>query len=186
MTPADAERRISAHLDAHERLLWTGVPQQGILFRRTDLFLVPFSLMWGGFAIFWETSVLTTGGPTFFALFGIPFVLVGLYLIGGRFLVDAWQRGGMAYGVTGQRIIIVSGVFSRTIKSLQLRTLSDITLDEKADGRGTIRFGPSSGMGQWYEGTSWPGAGSSVSPAFELIPNAREVYNQIREAQKDA
>jgi len=84
--------------------------------------------------------VVTTQAPFFFKLWGIPFVLVGLYIVVGRFFVDARTRGRTFYGVTSERIIIISGVFSRQTKSLQLRTLSDISLTERADGSGTITF----------------------------------------------
>src|SRR6266850_5154513 len=122
---------IASELGACERLLWSGRPAQGIVLRPSDAFLIPFSLLWGGFAMFWEYLVVTTArAPFFFMLWGIPFVCMGLHLIFGRFLLDAKQRSNTFYGVTNQRIIIVSGISSRKIKSLNVRTLSDVSLDE--------------------------------------------------------
>jgi len=183
MTATEAERELAKHLESGERLVWSGVPRQGIAFRKSDLFLVPFSVMWGGFAIFWEASVLTSDAPLFFYLWGIPFVLVGLYIMFGRFVVDARMRARAAYGLTDRRIIIVSGLVSRSVKSLQLRTLSDLTLEEKIDGGGTITFGPAHPAARWFAGAAWPGTGSYQAPAFELIPSASEVYRRIRDAQ---
>src|ERR1700704_3187139 len=81
-----------------ERIVWSGRPAQGLLLTGRDVFLIPFSLLWGGFAIFWETMAVTQQKEAgFFSLWGIPFVVVGLYLIVGRFLFDAWIRRGMSY-----------------------------------------------------------------------------------------
>jgi hypothetical protein len=163
----------------NERQLWSGSPRSGIVLRPADAFLIPFSILWAGFAFFWEATVLKTDAPGFFALWGIPFVLVGLYVVIGRFFVDAWRRGRTMYQLTSDRVVITTG---QTIKSLSLRTLSDVTLTERSDGSGTITFGPSNFTSTMYAGMQWPGV--VQVPAFELIPDARRVYSLIRDAQK--
>ncbi|MGO9170512.1 MAG: hypothetical protein ACLP7P_00900 [Rhodomicrobium sp.] len=81
-----AEAALVKELDHGERLLWSGMPRQGIFFRPSDIFMVPFSLFWGGFAFFWEFTAMTSNkSQSFFPLFGIPFVLIGIYIIAGRF-----------------------------------------------------------------------------------------------------
>ena len=179
------DTEIRRELTGQERIIWTGRPRQGIVTRPSDGFMIPFSLLWGGFAIFWETGVIKSGAPFFFMLWGIPFVLVGLYIIFGRFLVDAKQREGTFYGLTDQRVIIVSGLTSRKVKSLNLRTLSDVSLSEKSDRTGTITFGPTNPMASWWGGTPWPGV-PQAGPSFEMISDAKRIYEQLREAQSKA
>jgi hypothetical protein len=175
---------ILAELGANERLIWSGRPPQGIMFRSTDIFMIPFSLLWGGFACFWTLAASAGGGC--FGLFGIPFVLVGAYMVFGRFYADAVQRSNTYYGLTSERIIITAGLSGQQVKSLNLRTLTDITLDLKTSGKGTISFGPSHPMASWYRGIPWPGTEKYYSPAFEMIDDARQVYDEIRQAQTAA
>jgi len=174
---------IANEIGPNEELLWSGRPPGGIRVHGSDVFLIPFSLLWAGFACFWEASVVSSG-ISFFALWGIPFVLVGNYLVWGRFLVDAWQRSRTVYGVTSERIIIRSGAIGRSIKSLNLRTLSEISLNEGRHGNGTILFGPSGPFGSRFNasGSTWFNRGQQT-PCFEMVPSAQEVYNLIRNAQ---
>jgi len=174
---------VQNELSLGERLLWSGRPKPGLMLRSSDVFLIPFSIMWGGFAIFWESSVLASGAPFFFGIWGIPFVVIGLYFMVGRFFVDAWQREKTFYALTNQRVIIVSGLFDRNIKSLSLRTLSDVSLNAKRDGSGTITFGPTHPMGSMYFGAWWPGTRRYTTPGFEMIRDAKNVYERIRTAQ---
>lgn len=169
-------------LDRGERQLWAGAPRQGIVLRPTDAFQIPFSLLWGAFAVFWEVSVIRMDAPFFFALFGLPFVLIGLYLIVGRFFVDAWRRRNTTYAVTSDRILIESGLRTLTLTSFDLKSLPQVTLHERRDGWGTITFGPPQ-LNAMIRGGGWPGVPAPT--AFELIPDARRVHDIIREAQKE-
>jgi hypothetical protein len=90
------------------------------------------------------------------------------------------------YALTNERIIISSGLFSRTVNSLPLKTLGEISLAEKPDFSGTITFGSARMAPSWMTGISWPGTGRYTPPAFQLIDNARSVYDSIRSAQKGA
>ena len=153
--------------------------------RPFDVFVIPFSLMWTGFVVFWVYKVITSGAPLFFMLWGVPFMLFGLYLLFGRFIIDAKRRERTFYGVTDQRIIIISRWLSRRVETLTLRTLSDLSLREKRDKSGTITFGPSHPMSwMWYWCSFPPCCGMGHPTAFEMIENAKDVYNLIRDAQQ--
>lgn len=178
---------IRGELSAGEQVLWAGQPRQGVVMRGSDMFAIPFSVLWAGFAVFWMASAINTGAPAAFVLFGVPFVLVGVYIVFGRFFVEARQRVNTFYAVTSQRVIIVSGLFDRKVKSLSLKTLSDLSLSQRPDGSGTITFGAQHPFATMFGGmSSWPGAGQYQGPRLDLVPQAREVYEIIRKAQAAA
>ena len=110
-------------------------------------------------------------------------MLAGIYIIFGRFLVDARRRSGIYYGVTKDRVIIISGTRTRQVKSLNLHMLSDLSMEERRDGSGTISFGAAHPMSAWGSGMSWPGMERYLPPSFESIPDVRTVYALIEEAQ---
>ena len=189
----DARREIEKELARGERLLWTGRPRRGPRLRAEDAFLIPFSLCWAGFAVFWEYRALQQGRSSFMAVWGLLFVLIGAYIVVGRFFVDAYLRRQAAYGLTNERIIIISGPFSRDVRSLPVRTLPEVSLSERRDRSGNITFDASGGLAQGMfgrgrrrgvAGLPWPGR--SMPPMFEMIDNARQVYEQIRSAQQTA
>lgn len=178
------------YLDPDEKLLWAGKPKQGIILRPQDIYLVPFSFMVTAFTLFWEYSVikiyLQVPQPTgvFMIFWGIPFILFGLYLLLGRLLVDARSRATTYYGVTDDHVVIIKGIFTREALSWQLRTLSDFALTERADGSGSIVFGRRPFMFLLFPPGAWPGASWSAPPSFDMIQDARKVYDIIRLAQK--
>ena len=180
------QNEIAQALDSGESLIWSGAPRKGLVLRSSDAYMIPFSLLWGGFAVFWEVGALRTNGPNavLMSIWGIPFVLAGLYLIVGRFFVDAGIRAKTFYGLTNHRAIIISGLFSRTINSLPLRALADISLQERSDRSGTILLARPQPYSSWSSGMRWPGGSQYSTPAFEMIPNAKTVHDQLLGAQR--
>jgi hypothetical protein len=136
----EAKQLILRELDAGERLLWAGQPRRGICFRGGDIYMIPFSLIWASFSIFWEIQAFRENAPRFFRFWGIPFILAGAYLVAGRFVWDAWRRARTFYGVTERHILIVSSVGSKSTTMLALNTLPGLTLDERYNGVGDVVF----------------------------------------------
>ncbi len=153
------------------------------MLRLADALLIPFSLVWGGFAIFWEVSVVNSRAPFFFSLWGVPFILIGLYLIAGRFFADAYQRQRTFYAVTSERVIIISGFFKDSVKSINVKAVSDISLSEKKrwNRDNHVRSRKPICL-VCIVRLAWRSATSVAS--FEGILSARTVYETIRQVQK--
>jgi hypothetical protein len=177
---------IKTQLDRSELVLWAGQPKQGVMLRGSDALMIPFSLLWGGFAFFWEWAVIHSDAPAFFALWGIPFVVVGIYIIVGRFFVDAWQRSKTHYAVTTERILIVDGLYKSTVRSAQLSGLTEMALSEHANGVGTISFGPSTLPAIFRSLSGWPGMRERLGLQFDMVPDAKSVLGLVRSTQKIA
>lgn len=168
--------QLTRRLDSRERLIWWGRPKQGLLLRKGDYYLIPFSIVWAGFVIFWEFRAWDA--PLFFRLWGIPFILAGVYLLVGRFFVDAWHRFRTYYGLTFSRVLIVGP--SKT-QSIELENLSEMTLEEFRDGTGTIILGHEPYVRRDRNDNNWDFA--PPGPRLERITEAQRVYSEIR-AQK--
>lgn len=137
----ELESELVPVLGNGEKIKWVGKPRTGIFLQASDIFLIPFSIFWCSFIAFWEYSAYRTGAPIFFMLFGIPFIIIGIYLLVGRFFIDAKIREKAIYAITQHRIIIKSGFWTQEIKSLDIKTLPPIHLTQKSDNSGTITFG---------------------------------------------
>jgi hypothetical protein len=107
--PLDHRALAMRDLQPGEQLRWSGASDPSVLVTPRDGFLIPFSLLWCGFAIFWETNAVTTGAPAFFVIFGAVFVIIGLHLVFGRFLVKRHRKRTTAYAVTDRRAFATNG-----------------------------------------------------------------------------
>jgi hypothetical protein len=172
-----------------ETYRWEGRPATGILFRGSDIILVPFSLAW---AVPVFSSVLpgilfahpvTTSSSGSLAVLPILiiFPIVGFYITVGRFAIDIWRRNCLRYALT-DREAIIRGTFPwAQERRIDLGRLPEVVLRRGRNGRGTIQFGTTGWMGNANTGAF--GFGPQV-PSFESIPNVESVYNMIRESQQ--
>ena len=206
----DAEQAIGAQLAPGETVIWAGRPRPGLVFRPYDLLITAFSAIWlmiavyitgtarsmgrgmipGGFRI---TSNPFTGRPMFmhplsiFDIVGFVFIAIGLYLLLGRFFVDARIRANTRYGLTDKRVLMVTGFSGNRFISIPLERIGELNVSRRADGCGTIRFGRASSVQDWH--------GSSLSdhrhygyrriepPSFELIDDVLAVRDLIVRTQ---
>lgn len=173
-----------------ERILWSGIPAQGVLFTGRDMFLIPFSLLWCGFAIFWTYTATRQGAPLFFDAWGAMFICIGLFFVFGRFAVDAWLRRRISYAVTDKRILIMRAAPFSNFTAIDLERLPDIQLTGEGAKRGNLRFGAAASFfgspGGWSGGRyqnfgSWSPALDPV-PQFLGIEEPSKVFDLITKA----
>ncbi len=164
-----------------KRLLWSGRPPQGAVLRASDALLIPFSILWGAFAVFWEWSAITQREPPpIFPIVGGIFVFVGFYMIVGRFFHDSWRRARTLYVLTEDRAIIAVGRKARVVPLAGLA----VELQAGRGDAGVIWFGtPPSSL---WANPSWPGSSTRVPPSFELPHEAQAVFEQVVAAQRSA
>jgi hypothetical protein len=176
------EQVVQPHLDADERLEWVGQPARRVRFTGSDFLMVPFSLMWAGFAVFWNWGVWHSNAPFFFRLFGMPFLVMGCYVTVGRFVVAAMARASTIYALTNQRVLCISGRRNRSLQSLPLTPDLAMTLKE-AGATGTISFGNNPSRSQDAKNAARWGFSAAVD-TFEDIADAQRVFELARSSQK--
>jgi hypothetical protein len=184
---------LGADLLPGERLVWSGRPDTRRLLVASDLYLIPFSLLWTGFAIFWEVAAVSSGGPTLlFALWGIPFVAVGLHMMFGRFVVRRWLGRRTAYAITDRRAIVVAPTWRgrRRTSFVWLGSYPPVTLRAGRHGRGTLIVGAvPSGTRPGADDTgpdSFLASVPGTTLAFWNIADAAEVSNLLTRTISDA
>jgi len=176
-------QKIKSELLKDESILWSGRPRQGIIFRGPDAFMIPFSLIWCGFAVSFLFYAYEDGAPFIFLLVGSIFSLIGIHLVVGRFITDILRRKSTYYGVTNNRVLILSEFPTRKLKSLKLDSLSEISFAEKQDGSGSITLGLQYPRILWSHGEAWPGIEKLKIPMFVLINDVKNVYEIINNAR---
>jgi hypothetical protein len=166
----EVQEQLRGEIGPNERLVWSGQPLPGVRFTASDAFIIPFSVVWGGFAFYWEYSVWHIGAPLVFRLWGIPFVLIGIHITVGRFFTDAMTRAKTVYALTDQRAVIIVSFLGHRVRSVDLAATPEIALSGH-----TITLGRAN-----------RGRNQQRPPQFEFLPDARVVYEQIIALQANA
>src|SRR5690242_8665153 len=125
-----AAMKVQSDLNPGESILWAGMPNPKVIFHSDDRLVIPFSLMWTGFFVFWEAGALgylgTNEKSEFMAIWGIPFLVFGQYFVWGRFFADAWLKRRTYYAVTTQRVLIVQEGWTRKQRFTYLESIPEI------------------------------------------------------------
>ncbi|MEA2409612.1 MAG: hypothetical protein QOC77_173 [Thermoleophilaceae bacterium] len=160
---ASAQQQLEPYLRPQERLLWSGRPDPSVLFTGKDGFLIPFSLMWGGFAIVWEVAAIvgTKGSSRWFVLWGIPFVCVGLYMIFGRFILKRRRKRETAYGLTDRRALVAVG--DRSLSDSPVTHIPTSVRRSRDGQHVTVTFGSQAGLNR-----VWANTGMDVLPWWNV------------------
>ena len=145
----------------------------------------PFSIMWAGFAVFWESAVLGSGAPFFFRLWGIPFVAFGLYMVFGRFIFKRRQKLRTAYGITKQRALIAIG--SSSFSDTPLSSSPTAVRNSRDGSHVSITFGQVGGgqMAGIYGNTGMEFFTRGRTPAFGFfdVANPKDPLTALDQAQ---
>jgi len=165
-----ASNRWEDYLDPGEKLLWQGAPATGLRFTGVGLMLSVFGLFFFAFAVFWVFMAASMGAGFFFALFGVPFVLIGLWLLAGHWFFDAYKRKRARYALTNHRALIARTVFGRRMESYPIDAASPLELESgKLD---TVNFAQ-----RVYRGKNGINV---VKIGFRYISDGQEVFDLLR------
>jgi hypothetical protein len=141
----EAQQRAQAQLEPGERLLWWGKPDP----KRGLLLTIPialFGIPWTAFSIFWMSAAsgLVFGNSqrswfSLFALFGLPFVLVGL----GMLTAPYWaylKAQQTIYALTSRRALIIIGGRATKVQSYTGSDIGTIERTDRANGKSDVLF----------------------------------------------
>lgn len=184
MDANDAQLRAQSELQSGESIFWAGAANPG----RAALGALPvalFGIPFAGFALFWMSMAFRgtqaisksghssfTSGFAIFPLFGLPFLLVGLAMV----FVPLWAfltGKKTIYAVTNRRVMVISGVKSRAVKSLTPADIAGVDYRERPDGSGDIAITTNTMM------RSGNNMSTQMKVALCGVPNVKQVADQV-------
>lgn len=194
---------IENQLNPGEKILWKNRPQQGFLLRRSDSFFIPLSVLLCGLSCWlegWIINLLVNAAPilsdptgmllfaimAFFAILCLPLVLIGLFLVAGRFFFDRQRRKKTLYVLSNQRVIIGTSIIKHRIRSIGLEKIRP-RLEIRQDGRGTVFLDVDAFLWWIFVGPPWwfplwPDVEVYQPPFLERIESPDEVFEMLKSA----
>ena len=176
------ETKLNSELLPGERLLWSGQPRQGAKLRPADFVVVPAMWLLGALFIYVGGAAWLSGqqlGQASLVLLAGALLLCGPLV---RFGGEAHWRRRIYYGLTDQRVLIISGFGRQQQQARSLAALGQVRVAVEPEGHGTLFFGePFNLLG--FTPPYLPPASGLGAPAFDDIEQPRAVYEQLHAAQ---
>lgn len=188
--PQDLQRRLQTELMPGERLLYAGQPDwraQWGMYAIMGLFgagwmsiCVPMTFfIWGealGFPVTAPGKGMPHGLAIFFALFMIPFLLIGFACLAAPFQ-GIRNNGRTVHAVTDQRILTLIAGKSGEVQSCKLAAVNFIKRRESRGGSGSLSIGY--GVEKDSDGDARP-----LTQEWPGIPDVKRAETLIRENAK--
>jgi len=143
--PKEVRQKIDRELQPGESIKWVEQPVAQ-MFTLASLPVLFFDIPWTSFAIFWMWGALGFKVPDLsrgiqpehlFALFGVPFVLIGVGMLSSPFW--AWQAARKTvYLITNKRAILIQSGASTTIRSYTPAQINHTYRKEGRNGIGDV------------------------------------------------
>ena len=168
---------LKEHTNNGKDLIWTGRPVQGFRFGKQDFFLIPFSLFWCAFVAVWETMAIVMDAGWLFILWGVPFILIGVYMLIGRFVHDRWYRKYTFYGLTPTTLLVQH---PRKLERFLLSDLQSLDVQEGRNNRGSLSFSTRGAV----KSQQYPMV-LAMGNTIDSVENVDELYNIIRNYKKE-
>lgn len=180
----ELEDKVKRELDSGERVLWMEQPiPRYFTAMSTGTFL--FAIPWTAFAIFWicgasgfKVPDFSKGGFSFFPLFGVPFVLIGIGLLSAP-LWTYRKAFKTVYVITDRRAITFDAGWTTTIRSYPPDRLLNTYRREKRDGSGDVVLGQ-----RVWSGSE--GEQQSMDLGFLNIRDPKTVETMLRKLAEQA
>lgn len=160
------------YLMQDEIILWQGKYNKGGgITSFAGAYNALFSIFWIAFSVFWTISAFMAGG--LFGIFGIPFILIGVYLIKSSF-------GGHknSYAITNMRVMTYD---SKNFMSDMLCNVINISFSQGKNYIGNVNFDIA---GKQYI-RNRNNLNGLVQKGFYGVENPQEVFNILNQALID-
>lgn len=159
-----AEGEFSSMLMSGEHIIWAGKGKGG---NPGAVVGGCFGFFWLGFAVFWTISATAMGG--IFGAFGIPFILIGIFLVKSMI-----KPGAKFYAITNLRVLKKEG---KQFTSDRLEHIVDVSMSSTSGGKGSITYRSTNVT---YYGRN--GSHSNMIKGIFGVDNPNEVYRILNEA----
>jgi hypothetical protein len=178
--PINLRNKINKEIEPGEFITWVEQPIPRF-FTGASITSFLFGIPWTSFALFWTWGALGFELPDLqqglqpqhiFALFGIPFVLIGVGMLFSPILL--WQAArNTVYLVTDKRAVSIQDSWVTTIRSYLPHQLQNIYRKERTDGTGDVIIT----VRQWKDSDGNP---SDEEIGFFGVRNPQDVENILR------